>query len=109
MTADQETLDLYYALHRNDYGVRPVMAGVTVAAARAWLDARPDRPTGYGCPEAYARECAELAEAEAAHKAEGEAYAAARAAEEAEAAEAARFNVWDFDVSPAGRVDFHAH
>ncbi|UTC28619.1 hypothetical protein MARCHEWKA_01060 [Brevundimonas phage vB_BpoS-Marchewka] len=109
LTRDESILETYYELHRNDYGYRPRMAGVTVAAAQAWLDARPDRPTGYGCPEAYARECAELAEAEAAYKAEGEAWAAAREAEAAEAAEAARFNVWDFDVSPAGRVDFHAH
>lgn len=108
MTADQETLDLYYALYRNDYGHRPVMTGVTVAAARAWLDARPNRPTGYGCPEAYARECAELAADEAAYEAERAAEAAARAAEVQEAQEAARFNAWDYDVTAAGRVVFPA-
>lgn len=109
LTRDESILETYYELHRNDYGYRPNMTGVTVAAAQAWLDARPDRPTGYGCPEAYAAELAENAAAEAAYIAEGEAWAAARAAEVREAREAARFNVWDFDVTRAGRVVFHAH
>lgn len=109
MTDAQATLNAYYDLHRNDYGYRPNMSGVTVAAAQAWLDARPNRPTGYGCPEAYARELAELAADEVAYEAERAEWRAARAAEAEEAAEAARFNVWDFDVTDAGRVVFHAH
>ena len=109
MTDAQAVFQTYYDLYRNDYGVRPVMEGLTVAQAQAWIDARPDRPTGYGCPEAYARELAELAADEAAYEAERAEWRAARAAEAEEAAEAARFNVWDFDVTDAGRVVFHAH
>lgn len=109
MTDAEAVLETYYALYRNDYGVRPLMEGVTPAKAQAWIDARPDRPTGYGCPEAYARELAELAADEAAYEAERAEWRAARAAEAEEAAEAARFNVWDFDVTDAGRVVFHAH
>lgn len=109
LTADELVLETYYALHRNDYGYRPNMARVTVAAAQAWLDARPDRPTGYGCPEEYARELADTAAAEAAYEAEQAARLAEHEAAQAEAAEAARFNGWDFDVTGEGRVVFHAH
>lgn len=109
MTDAQAVFQTYYDLYRNDYGVRPVMDGLTVSAAQAWIDARPDRPTGYGCPEAYARELADTAAAEAEYEAEQAARLAEHEAAQAEAAEAARFNGWDFDVTGEGRVVFHAH
>ncbi|USN15576.1 hypothetical protein KIKIMORA_04580 [Brevundimonas phage vB_BpoS-Kikimora] len=101
-THEESVLSLYSDLYKNDYGSRPSMGRITLAEAEAWLANRPNRPCGYGDPDAYAEELADIDAVEAAE-------AAASMSREDALAEAALFAAWDYDVTPQGRVIFPAH
>ncbi|UTC28462.1 hypothetical protein GURKE_04600 [Brevundimonas phage vB_BpoS-Gurke] len=100
-TYADDVFSLYSDLYKNDYGVRPSMGRITLAEAEAWIANRPDRPCGYGDPDAYAEELAEIDALEAAEAAAEVSFADAMA-------EAAMFAAWDYEVTAQGRVIFPA-
>lgn len=93
----------YSDLYKNDFGIRPRLR-LSRRAIAAWIADRPERACGYQDPEEYAADLAWSAECDAREAAEWAAFQAQQAADAAEAQEAARFHLWDYDVTPGGRV-----